>query len=161
MSAPSMFCGKHPVGSPCPCEGCESARRAHREWIADQCRARLASVGCDRERGVLGEVQGDMPSAGEVEPECGRPVLPDVVEVRVDDRPVQLAVNTKRRVYSTRGAAEYCGMPYGTFRDRIAAGTGPTQHKDGDSNAFFEADLDAWNEARLSVVDRGESEAAA
>lgn len=73
---------------------------------------------------------------------------------RLGQQIADLAEDGKRRVYSTRGAAEYCGMLYGTFRNRIAAGTGPVQHKDGDSNAFFEADLDAWNESRLHTVAR-------
>ncbi|MCB8043681.1 hypothetical protein ABTZ44_07470 [Microbacterium oxydans] len=67
---------------------------------------------------------------------------------------VEAARQAKRRVYSTRAAADYCGMNYGTFRNRVAAGTGPTQHKDGDSNAFYESDLDAWNESRLRPVGR-------
>lgn len=73
---------------------------------------------------------------------------------RLEQQIAQLAESSKLRLYSTKGAAEYCGMNYGTFRNRVAAGTGPLQHKDGDSNAFFESDLDAWNESRLRPVAR-------
>lgn len=73
---------------------------------------------------------------------------------RIERQLVGIAEGSKRRVYSTRAAADYCGMNYGTFRNRVAAGTGPVQHKDGDSNAFYESDLDAWNEARLHAVAR-------
>lgn len=76
------------------------------------------------------------------------------VLLRLERQITDLSAANKLRVYSTKGAADYCGMNYGTFRNRVAAGTGPTQHKDGDSNAFFEADLDAWNEARLRPVVR-------
>lgn len=77
----------------------------------------------------------------------------DLLE-RIERRIAELSTGAKRRVYSTRGAADYCGMNYGTFRNRVAAGTGPVQHKEGDSNAFYESDLDAWNEARLHNVAR-------
>ncbi|MBE7952860.1 hypothetical protein ILP86_00850 [Microbacterium sp. R1] len=77
-----------------------------------------------------------------------------VVLLRLERKIEDLSAGHKLRVYSTRGAAEYCGMNYGTFRNRVAAGTGPTQHKDGDSNAFYESDLDAWNESRLRPVGR-------
>lgn len=73
---------------------------------------------------------------------------------RLEQQIAQLAESSKLRLYSTKGAADYCGMNYGTFRNRVAAGTGPVQHKDGDSNAFFESDLDAWNESRLRPVAR-------
>ncbi|MDR2294726.1 MAG: hypothetical protein LBE05_05930 [Microbacterium sp.] len=43
-------------------------------------------------------------------------------------------------------------MAYQTFRNRLAAKTGPLMHKDGASNAFYEDDLDAWNQARLKPV---------
>lgn len=78
----------------------------------------------------------------------------DEILDRIERQIAELAVSSKRRVYSTRGAADYCGMNYGTFRNRVAAGTGPVQHKEGDSNAFYESDLDAWNEARLHAVAR-------
>lgn len=83
-------------------------------------------------------------------------IMPDVRELfdRIEHQIAELAAASKRRVYSTKSAAAYCGMNYGTFRNRVAARTGPRQHKDGDSNAFYEADLDAWNEARLQPVDR-------
>lgn len=73
---------------------------------------------------------------------------------RIEQQIAGLAASSKLRIYSTKGAADYCGMNYGTFRNRVASGTGPTQHKDGDSNAFYESDLDAWNEARLRPVVR-------
>lgn len=73
---------------------------------------------------------------------------------RIEKQIADIAMRSKLRIYSTRGAAEYCGMNYGTFRNRVAAGTGPMQHKDGDSNAFYESDLDAWNESRLRPVVR-------
>jgi predicted DNA-binding transcriptional regulator AlpA len=71
---------------------------------------------------------------------------------RIEHLLEHLASSGKQRVYSTRAAADYCGMSYGTFRNRLAAKTGPAQHKDGDSNGFFEADLDAWNETRLRPI---------
>jgi len=73
---------------------------------------------------------------------------------RIEQQIAELATARKRRVHSTKSAAEYCGMNYGTFRNRAASGTGPLQHKDGDSNGFYESDLDAWNEARLLPVPR-------
>lgn len=71
---------------------------------------------------------------------------------RIEHLLEHLVSSGKQRVYSTRAAADYCGMSYGTFRNRLAAKTGPAQHKDGDSNGFFEADLDAWNETRLQPI---------
>lgn len=73
--------------------------------------------------------------------------------IQIEQRVADIAAQSKLRLYSTRAAAEYCGMNYGTFRNRLAAGTGPRQNKEGDSNAFYEADLDAWNRARLTPVE--------
>ena len=79
--------------------------------------------------------------------------------LRLEQQIADLAVSNKLRLYSTKEAAAYCGMNYGTFRNRVAAGTGPAQHTDGDSNAFYEGDLDAWNESRLRPVVRAEAAA--
>lgn len=50
---------------------------------------------------------------------------------------------------TTKQAAAYCGMALQTFYNHLSAGEGPKQYKQGRRNAFYEADLDAWNKSRL------------
>lgn len=52
-------------------------------------------------------------------------------------------------VLTSKAAAEYCGMGVQTLYNLISAGEGPRYYKQGRRNAFYTADLDAWNEARL------------
>jgi predicted DNA-binding transcriptional regulator AlpA len=55
-------------------------------------------------------------------------------------------------------------MAVQTLYNLISQGAGPKHYKQGKRNAFYTADLDAWNQARLILVevndDSSESEAA-
>ncbi|MCD2170370.1 helix-turn-helix domain-containing protein [Microbacterium sp. JC 701] len=53
-------------------------------------------------------------------------------------------------VLTTKGAAAYCGIAVQTLYNELSAGTGPTSHKQGRLNAFYEADLDAWLKTRIT-----------
>jgi predicted DNA-binding transcriptional regulator AlpA len=67
-------------------------------------------------------------------------------------------------VLTSKAAADYCGMAVQTLYNLISQGAGPKHYKQGKRNAFYTADLDAWNQARLILVeadeDSSESEAA-
>jgi predicted DNA-binding transcriptional regulator AlpA len=67
-------------------------------------------------------------------------------------------------VLTSKAAADYCGMAVQTLYNLISQGKGPKHYKQGKRNAFYTADLDAWNQARLILVeaddDSSESEAA-
>ena len=56
-------------------------------------------------------------------------------------------------VLTTKQAAAYCGMSVQTLYNRITEGTGPARYKHGRRNAFYETDLDAWNDSRLVKVE--------
>jgi predicted DNA-binding transcriptional regulator AlpA len=62
------------------------------------------------------------------------------------------SVATSGGVLTTRGAADYCGLAFQTFRNLLAAGLGPRRYKQGRLNAFLRADLDDWLTRRLRVV---------
>ena len=54
------------------------------------------------------------------------------------------------RVLSTKDAAAYCGLASTqSLYNLISQGEGPAYFKHGRRNAFYEADLDEWNRARL------------
>lgn len=61
-----------------------------------------------------------------------------------------MGAGSRGRVYTTKGAAEYCGLAEQTLRNLLHVGQGPKAYKQGRLNAFFEADLDAWIESRIS-----------
>jgi predicted DNA-binding transcriptional regulator AlpA len=67
-------------------------------------------------------------------------------------------------ILTSKAAADYCGMAVQTLYNLISQGKGPKHYKQGKRNAFYTADLDAWNKARLILVeadeDSSESEAA-
>lgn len=52
-------------------------------------------------------------------------------------------------VLTSKQAAAYCGMSAQTLYNLISRGEGPAHYKQGRRNAFYEADLDVWNQARL------------
>jgi excisionase family DNA binding protein len=54
------------------------------------------------------------------------------------------------RVLTSKTAAEYCGVAVQTLYNLISQGLGPKHYKHGRLNAFYEADLDDWNRARLT-----------
>lgn len=58
----------------------------------------------------------------------------------------------RRPVLTTKTAAEYCGMSAQSLYNLISEGNGPVHYKHGRRNAFYESDLDAWNDARLTEV---------
>jgi predicted DNA-binding transcriptional regulator AlpA len=53
-------------------------------------------------------------------------------------------------VLTTKHAAAYCGIAVQTLYNELSAGTGPNAHKQGRLNAFYEVDLDAWLETRVT-----------
>jgi predicted DNA-binding transcriptional regulator AlpA len=55
-------------------------------------------------------------------------------------------------VLTSKAAADYCGMAVQTLYNLISQGKGPKHYKQGKRNAFYTADLDAWNKARLVLV---------
>jgi predicted DNA-binding transcriptional regulator AlpA len=55
-------------------------------------------------------------------------------------------------VLTSKAAADYCGMAVQTLYNLISQGKGPKHYKQGKRNAFYTADLDAWNQARLILV---------
>lgn len=55
-----------------------------------------------------------------------------------------------RPVLTTKTAAAYCGMSAQSLYNLISEGNGPVHYKHGRRNAFYESDLDAWNDARLT-----------
>jgi predicted DNA-binding transcriptional regulator AlpA len=55
-------------------------------------------------------------------------------------------------VLTSKAAADYCGMAVQTLYNLISQGKGPKHYKQGKRNAFYTADLDAWNHARLVLV---------
>jgi predicted DNA-binding transcriptional regulator AlpA len=55
-------------------------------------------------------------------------------------------------VLTSKAAADYCGMAVQTLYNLISQGNGPKHYKQGKRNAFYTADLDAWNQARLVLV---------
>lgn len=56
-------------------------------------------------------------------------------------------------VLTSKAAAEYCGMALQTLYNLISQGAGPKYYKQGKRNAFYATDLDAWNQARLVLVE--------
>jgi predicted DNA-binding transcriptional regulator AlpA len=62
-------------------------------------------------------------------------------------------------VLTSKAAAEYCGMAVQTLYNLISRGAGPKHYKQGKRNAFYAADLDAWNQARLVLVPAEEADA--
>jgi predicted DNA-binding transcriptional regulator AlpA len=55
-------------------------------------------------------------------------------------------------ILTSKAAADYCGMAVQTLYNLISQGKGPKHYKQGKRNAFYTADLDAWNQARLVLV---------
>lgn len=58
-------------------------------------------------------------------------------------------------VLNSKAAAEYCGIGVQTLYNLISQGHGPTYFKHGRRNAFYPADLDEWNRARLTPASEG------
>lgn len=59
------------------------------------------------------------------------------------------------RLLSTKEAAAYCGLASTqSLYNLISQGEGPTYFKHGRRSAFYEADLDEWNRARLVPASR-------
>lgn len=58
------------------------------------------------------------------------------------------------RVFTSRQAADYCGMAVQTLYNHLSAGTGPKRFKPQGSrqNHFYQSDLDDWNRVRLEEV---------
>lgn len=57
------------------------------------------------------------------------------------------------RLYTTEAAASYCGLAGApSLYNLISQGKGPRMHKQGRRNAFYESDLDEWNESRLVLA---------
>lgn len=86
MTASSPFCGEHPAGTAKRCVPCMGARRTRDQLIG--------SVRGDGKRGIAGQAKGHVTAVDEVEPEGCRAVLGDVVEVRLDDRAVDVIGST-------------------------------------------------------------------
>lgn len=53
-------------------------------------------------------------------------------------------------VFTSKAAADYCGVATQTLYNLISRGEGPKHFKQGSRNAFFQADLDQWNAERLT-----------
>jgi excisionase family DNA binding protein len=58
-------------------------------------------------------------------------------------------------VLTSKAAAEYCGMAVQTLYNLISQGAGPKHYKHGTLSAFYAADLDEWNRARLQPIAAG------
>jgi excisionase family DNA binding protein len=58
-------------------------------------------------------------------------------------------------VLTSKAAAEYCGMAVQTLYNLISQGAGPKHYKHGTLSAFYPADLDEWNRARLQPIAAG------
>ena len=56
-------------------------------------------------------------------------------------------------VLTSKAAAEYCGLAVQTLYNLISQGQGPRHYRQGRRNAFYTADLDEWNRARLVPVE--------
>ncbi|MCW3494554.1 helix-turn-helix transcriptional regulator [Microbacterium sp. SSM24] len=57
-------------------------------------------------------------------------------------------------VLTSKAAAEYCGLKVQTLYNLISQGQGPKHYKHGKLSAFYAADLDEWNQARLVLAAR-------
>ncbi|MCW4458155.1 helix-turn-helix domain-containing protein [Microbacterium sp. MPKO10] len=57
-------------------------------------------------------------------------------------------------VFTTKRAAEYCGLAEQTLRNLLHDGHGPVRYKQGRKNAFFASDLDKWLEGRIAPLER-------